>query len=446
MKKSRYTVIFDVEDGCLVYNTCNGVQAFIPSSEFNLMQNIDRLRNGQIDRIDNETILQAFCVNDEVDEIAEFMAKYYSESFDPTNLNLIIMPNNMCNFECIYCFQDHDKKHISDQMVENIIAAVKDYHYKHGLKQFYIEWFGGEPMLSFSVIQYVTNELNAFFDKQGVNYHYGMTTNGSLLTSEKIDYLLANRFDFFQITVDGGPQTHNHYRPYVGGRPSWEDIANNLRYMKTIIADYNVTIRVNFNDEIFEDLNSLLDFISSELDKRFTLFFHGIGKWGGKNDDNFDILNENVEALTRLLLIRDSVERRILPKLNFDFFDPMNRVCYAGRPYHFVIGSDGKLRKCSEETEEGDTINVIGTVENGQFEFDRAKWSAFVLPGGGATLHQQCIQCIHLPICCGQACPKNRVKNGGKYDCPTDFSLMSEILYEKYKFMSALYNDIKTSL
>ena len=445
MKKSRYTVLYDVEGGCLVYNTYNGIQAFIASSETALMDDLNKLRTDRVAEIADRNIRRAFCVEDGVDEAAEVMAKYYSENFDPTNLSLIIMPNNMCNFECVYCFQEHDRKHISNEMVGNLIAAVKDYHAQHGLRRFYIEWFGGEPMISYPVIRCVTEELSVFFEENGIDYHYGMTTNGSLLSPEKVDYLLAHRFDFFQITVDGGPKTHNYYRPYAGGLPSWDDITDNLLYMKSRPDDFEVSVRVNFNEEIYEDIETLVDFIAERLDERFTLFFHGIGKWGGKNDDNFSALDDNLEAFTRVLLIRDSVKHKICPKLNFEFFDPMHRVCYAGKPYHFTVGSDGKLRKCSEESEEGDAINVVGTIENGRFEYDRAKWSAFVLPGGGAALRQQCVECVHLPVCYGQSCPKNRVKNGGEYSCPADLSLMSEMLYEKYRFMSALYESRKAA-
>ena len=59
--------------------------------------------------------------------------------FDPTNLSFIIMPNNICNFRCKYCYQEHGKKVISDENIDKFIKAIKNYYYDHGLKDFYIE-------------------------------------------------------------------------------------------------------------------------------------------------------------------------------------------------------------------------------------------------------------------------------------------------------------------
>ena len=83
--------------------------------------------------------------------------------------------------------------------------------------------------------------------------------------------------------------------------------------------------------------------------------------------------------------MEQALEYGISPKMNYDFFNPFGRVCYAGCPYHFTLGSDGKLRKC-----------------------------------------------VFLPICYAQMCPRNCVTDK-EPACGEDFPLMTELILNKYK-------------
>ena len=97
-----------------------------------------------------------------------------------------------------------------------------------------IEWFGGEPLISFGMLKDVTNELNRFFKRNKISYFYGATTNAYLLDNEKIDFMLASGFKFFQITLDGNKDTHDKQRPLRDGSPTWETIFNNLVVKRTL--------------------------------------------------------------------------------------------------------------------------------------------------------------------------------------------------------------------
>ena len=61
-----------------------------------------------------------------------------------------------------------------------------------------VSFFGGEPFLCFDVIKYIVSALN---DKIIVN-SYEVTTNGTLLNEEIIDFLDQNRFKVI-ISLDG---------------------------------------------------------------------------------------------------------------------------------------------------------------------------------------------------------------------------------------------------
>lgn len=148
-----------------------------------------------------------------------------------------------------------------------------------------------------------------------------------------------------------------------------------------------------------------------ELDHRFTVFFHSIEKWGGENDQNFEVIEGELEPFMRKILMDEAIKRGIEPYLNFKFFNPFGRVCYAGYPYHFTLGTDGLLRKCNEEDEKIDRFNVVGTITDGKIDLNLEKWGDYALPGGAKGFSDKCLECLYLPACYGQNCPKHRIQD-----------------------------------
>jgi len=433
MKLSRYTRIKEYDEGFLIINLKNNAQVFVDKNSTD--PDIDRLLKGNYEDIEKSEIKQVFCVDNDADEVAEVLASYYSSFFDSSNLSFILMPNNICNFNCVYCYQTHDKKIISNQMITQFITAIKNYHYGKEIKNFKIEWFGGEPLMTFPILKRVTEELNEFFEKEKINYVYGMTTNGSLLTKKRIEYLLQNNFKFFQITVDGSEETHNNTRRWIDGKGTWDVIIKNLLLLNEYKDyDFNVFVRVNFNNAIIEKVDEILDFVSKNLDERFKVFFHSIGKWGGENDDNFDTIEYTLEPYLLKLLVEKQVAYGLDPIANYNISSPFEGVCYASKPYSFTLGTDGKLRKCNEENSEKDHYNVVGTIENGKIEVDKAKWAKFVLPNGSYGLSEKCAKCEFLPLCCGQGCPVNRFEHGMD-SCHSSFSVIEDLIMLRIKYL-----------
>ena len=433
--KSRYTVINSFEEGTLIYTWKNGAQVFITKGEYS--DDITALFSNECERIKNEDLVKLFTVDDDANEIMQVVVNYYKNAFDPTRLSFIIMPNNICNFSCRYCYQTHDKKQMTNEIADRFIDAVKNHYYQNGIKEFYIEWFGGEPTLSYPMIQKVTNELSDFFNQYHVIYSYGITTNGYLLDRNMADYLLSHRFKFFQITLDGGRDSHNSNRPLHNGEATWDTIFQDLMYMKnSVINDFQVAVRVNFDYQTFDTVSQLLNDMQEKLDSRFTVFFHSIEKWGGENDQNFDVIEGELEPFMRKILMDEAIKRGVEPYLNFKFFNPFGRVCYAGYPYHFTLGTDGLLRKCNEEDEKIDKFNVVGTIVHGKIELNLEKWGGYALPGGIKGFNDKCLECLYLPACYGQNCPKHRIQDE-KISCPADFIVSDDILYSKYIFMAS---------
>lgn len=77
-----------------------------------------------------------------------------------------------------------------------------------------------------------------------------------------------------------------------------------------------------------------------------TIFHHVISKWGGTNDDEMEVIDSSTSQYVDTLLIEETVNKNLKPNMNF-FSKFGGRVCYANRPYFYILSLDRKLRKCT---------------------------------------------------------------------------------------------------
>ncbi len=101
---------------------------------------------------------------------------------------------------------------------EKVCKAVKSLLAEDGK----IHFFGTEPMLSFPVIVAMISWFNENMDKK---FKIGMTTNGSLITKEKADYLKENKFGVL-LSCDGIAEAHDLHRVSLSGASTHEAVIN----------------------------------------------------------------------------------------------------------------------------------------------------------------------------------------------------------------------------
>ncbi len=79
------------------------------------------------------------------------------------------------------------------------------------------------------------------------------------------------------------------------------------------------------------------------------------------------------------------------------------QVCYAARPYNFIIGAHGAVMKCTVALDQTD-YNIVGHLrDGGQLVLDPEKWAKWVEPGYAGD--KGCQKCYLLPSCQGMSCP-----------------------------------------
>ncbi|WP_297437646.1 radical SAM protein [Thermococcus sp.] len=137
-----------------------------------------------------------------------------------------------CNFSCIYCYANKgtytlEKPKLMDR--ETMRKAI-DFLFDKAPYGVSIVFFGGEPLLNFPVIKegVLYAEQKAKESRKPV--FFSVTTNGYLLTPEVVDFLLSHPFNII-VSVDGPREIHDHNRPFVDGSPTYNVVANNLKYL-----------------------------------------------------------------------------------------------------------------------------------------------------------------------------------------------------------------------
>ena len=118
---------------------------------------------------------------------------------NPRNLRIVL--GHACNFRCKYCSQEHAvKATLSPAMVGDFIRLCDCKLDYSQLKL--IQFWGGEPLLYWPAIQLLMEEFKARIPGVG----FSMVTNGSLMTREITDDILAEEEFGFILSHDGPGQ------------------------------------------------------------------------------------------------------------------------------------------------------------------------------------------------------------------------------------------------
>lgn len=141
-----------------------------------------------------------------------------------------------CNLRCKYCFAGtgdfgRDRalmtKEVGEKAVDFIIAG------SGARKHCELDFFGGEPLMNMPVVKHVVSYVRKREQETGKVFKLTLTTNGVLLDDENIRYLNDNDISLV-LSLDGRKAVHDHMRPNVAGKGSYDKILANFK--RTVAA------------------------------------------------------------------------------------------------------------------------------------------------------------------------------------------------------------------
>lgn len=163
---------------------------------------------------------------------------------------IVINVTEDCNLRCRYCFlsetYENTRNRTGDTMNEAVAFQALDFfflkmkkiaEYNPG-KMCAVTFYGGEPLLNFSLIQKCID-----YTKKNcpVSFIFNLTTNGILLKGEIADYLVENQV-FISVSLDGTKENHDRTRVCPDASGSYEIVYNNIKEFQQRYPEY---IRIN---------------------------------------------------------------------------------------------------------------------------------------------------------------------------------------------------------
>ena len=328
-------------------------------------------------------------------------------------LHLILLASEDCDFRCVYCYEDFDKGTMLPQVRDGIKNLLE--RKAPTLSSLSISWFGGEPLYGFEAIEDIAPFASELADEYNIQYMSNMTTNGYQLKPAVAEKLFSWGCRKFQITLDGTPEDHNEKRVARDGSKTFEKIYGNLQKLQSTSHDFTITIRSNFDQDNHPNFEPYFERLKDDFagDDRFELRFHAVGKWGGPNDADLNTCGFDEKQQVKEKLRRLARERGLKVEGGLDFKGGLGeKVCYAGRPYSFVVGAFGQLMKCTVALDKSDH-NIVGHVTpEGRLKVDSEKMALWT--SGEYHRDSECEKCQVMPMCQGLNCPLVRIESDGK--------------------------------
>jgi uncharacterized protein len=158
-----------------------------------------------------------------------------------------------CNMKCDYCFASQGN--FQDEtllMSEKTGKEAVDYLIKHSQnrKHLEIDFFGGEPLMNFDVVKKVLEYALEQGGKHDKIFKFTITTNGILLSDDKIDYINKHMQNVV-LSLDGRREINDRIRKTVNNQGTYDIImpkfkktvekrGNNEYYLRGTYTKYNL--------------------------------------------------------------------------------------------------------------------------------------------------------------------------------------------------------------
>lgn len=338
-----------------------------------------------------------------------------------THITLFI--SQKCNLKCTYCYGNKGEygeegfmnKQTAFKSIDLLIKLSKN------SKDLGISYFGGEPLLNFPLIRSITRYAKLKGKEYGKNFEFGITTNGTLITDEIIEFFKKN--DIIPvISFDGPQEIQDKYRLFKNGKGTYnftlskikkllKDIPNSIcrstimnssdyskvenhlkkigfKYIQLTVASPSI---LNENDIINRNIPDLNNYLEIQIDNLLKLI---------KSKNSLEITNYKYSGHGWHIL-------RIIEQ----FMNNQKRyfMCGAGRS-GIAINAKGSIFLCHRFVGiEQFNIGNVHTEELNRFEFQKSP----------TKTNEKCIKCFAKNIC-GGGCYHDNFGINGAIDHPAN--------------------------
>lgn len=258
-KENGYYIVIDVNSGAiheLDEDTYKVLSHFDEEGDFLMSDDLKDIE-------DIDEILQ------EIDELKSKGLLFSEDIFEPIAKELkgrqsvlkamCLHVAHACNMDCEYCFAGKGRYH-GDAGLMSYETGKKAIDYlitnSNGRKNLEVDFFGGEPLLNWSVVKKLVSYGRSLEKELGKKFRFTLTTNGLLIDDEVIEF--CNReMSNIVLSLDGQKITNDRMRKTKDGEGTYDlivkkfiDFANRRGQKDYYVRGTFTSNNLNFSDDI----------------------------------------------------------------------------------------------------------------------------------------------------------------------------------------------------
>ena len=319
-------------------------------------------------------------------------------SLDTKLLFVTILTTYMCNFKCVYCFEESSRANekMTMETAEQTMDWIKARVLKLGYKSLYLNFYGGEPLLNKPVLDHIATSLGAWCESLGLKFKFMIQTNGYLLTPGLVNHLLTLGLVQVRVSVDGVGQDHDRNRPLRGGGKTFDMIMNN------IMASYEklpIGLSVSFDKGEVGHIERLFSYFQEKgiLHKLGNFIFAPIQAALGPKGEKERIQNTHCECNfeDETLIQANRKIRELMIRYGLEMKSGMaTSICPVTRENSgMTIDPLGRIFKCNSML--GHPELSVGHVRDNEYNKQHQTFMHL-------DVYNQCPQdCPYMPMCSG---------------------------------------------
>lgn len=178
-----------------------------------------------------------------------------------------------CNLRCEYCFASTGdygvgRKRMSLETGKKAIDFLIEKSLDR--KNLELDFFGGEPLMNWEVVKEIVLYAREREKECGKNFRFTITTNGLLLSDDKIDFINQEMSNVV-LSIDGRKEVNDRMRKRVDGTGSYDKITEAFKKLVDKRGDKEYYVRgtytkynLDFSDDVLHLYELGFDQISVE--------------------------------------------------------------------------------------------------------------------------------------------------------------------------------------
>ncbi len=335
-----------------------------------------------------------------------------------------------CNLRCRYCFASTGDFGTGRKLMPfEVGREAIDFLLEHSMdrENLEVDFFGGEPLMNFEVVKQIVAYARSKEEEYHKNFRFTITTNGMLLTDDKIDFINREMYNAV-LSIDGRKEVNDRLRIKMDGSGSYDNIIGRYKklvqnrggkeyYVRGTYTRYNL----DFSEDVLHLYEAGFDQISVEPVMESPDVEYAI-----REEDLEQIYAEYDKLADRIQEIRKSGGT-----INFFHFMidldqgpcviKRLRGCGSGNEY-VAITPDGDIYPCHQFV--GHEEYCMGNLEQGTFREDMKQEFA----GCHVYSKPSCQECWAKFYCSGGCNANNYIFNG---DIHKSYELSCQIMRKR---------------